>query len=240
MPKGKKIVKKAPRKSRGATSNRSGDAAWKVAEREVARYFGTERAPIGQKGHDTREVPAITDWLKAKAPELEIRAMVQNGPTLDAFSHVFVESKCHLQLLPTLERWHNIVQANPDKKSLIPMMALGDIGNGATLKSGLVGFCLLEDFPKIYRAFLATPVKLSNHISAELWFANILNRLWIVRQPTGVHGTIMKALEQAEANAEAWRAKRAAVEDTNVRPLPVVYIKYPKRVKPALVFRLPT
>jgi hypothetical protein len=226
MPRGKRIVKAVARVNRAAAKPRR-DAAWKVAEREVARYFGTERVGIGQEGHDTREVPAVDAWLRLRCPQMR---MEEFQSATDEPTHVFVESKCHKQLLPTLERWHAVVQSNPDKKAFIPMMVIGELEGSP---SDLLGFCRLEDFPRVYRGFLAPP----GRVSHKIWFANLLSRFFIVRQNFKVHGTIKDALKQSDENAAAWKDKQVP---TVVWPLSVVYVKYPKRITPALVFRIPS
>src|SRR5687767_13788648 len=115
-------VKKPKRRSRTAAKSKGSDKAWKRAERDVARYFGTERVGLGRAGHDLMEVPTIDGWLKLRAPEL----LFAEGPGWkEPFEHIFVDSKCHKTLLPTLERWQAVVQSNPDRTHFRPLLFLG-------------------------------------------------------------------------------------------------------------------
>jgi hypothetical protein len=229
-----KIMKKVKPKARVAAKPRR-DAAWKCSERDVCRYFGTERAPVGQKGHDTREVPEIGAWLALRDRAMAIENF-DPAPTPDAFTHVFIETKCQKQLLPFLERWHGVVQGNPDKKVLRPLMICGEIGD--TPLSRLIGVCRLEDLPRVYRGFIAPPR--SSGIPSKVWFANLLNRFWVFRTLREAPGLVYEALQQSADDALAWKKKRTTVEDDSIRPISFTYLTYPKRLTPAVAFRLPS
>lgn len=223
----KKAAKKRSTKKRSrkkAKSQGSKDAAWKVAERKVARYFGTERAPRGQKGSDTREIPAVQEWLKLRAPKLY--------RTVEPWSHLSIEVKCRLEVLPILERWHNFTLTNPEPKGLKPFQLTGPLHPVRDNKNRpwMIGMCLLEDFPEVYRVFLASTNTLSMNALA------ITSMFWINRDVRKVSKTMEGYFEQAEQAGEDW----AKTKQTIVGPLPLVYLYYPKRVRGALCFKLPT
>lgn len=220
---GKPIVPKPNRRTRTATTSRTGDAAWKRAEREVARYFGTERVGLGRAGHDLQEVPTVSSWLNLRAPEL--RCPLEHTEKAD---YIFADSKCHKTLLPTLERWHAVAQANPDRKFLKPIMVLGDSQDPLT---DLVVFCRLEDFPFVYRSLISPIGNLTNGLS------EILSNYWIIRHPSAPVQVITDAIAQAKEAGRVWGSSNGR-EISVDRILPVAYLYYPKRITPALAFSI--
>lgn len=220
--KGKKITRKSPKRSRTSTTNTKGDAAWKKLERELARHFGTERAGRGQAGSDTREVPQIENWLELRAPKLALPA------NEEPWTHVFADAKCRKEILPVVERWHRFTLTNPDGKHLRPVQITGPIKPES---GSWVGMCLLEDFPWVYRGFLA-PRKAAFQNAAAL-----AAYFWTNRDLRSESQLLLSYFAQAEEAGNNWRTVQSKPDRIHV--LPLVYIGYPKRIRSALCFKLP-
>ncbi len=213
-------VRKAKR-GRTATQNRTGNAAWKAAERKLARYFGVERVGLGRAGHDLSEAPEVAEWLQARAPEL------YDPGALEPFSHICADSKCDKRVLPLLERWHDHYLARPDKDYLIPLGVIGTIPEPDD--GGLIVCTRLEHFHFAYRALLS-----------PLWpiqdtFRQFLHRFYVWRHPRGVNTFVKDAFAQVEDAARGFATQRLSP----VRILPLVYLSYPKRISDAVCFKLP-
>lgn len=223
-------VRKTERRSRTATTSRTGDAAWKKAERDVARYFGTERTGLGRAGHDLQEVPTVAEWLKLRAPEM---IFAEGAAWAEPYRYIFADSKCHKTLLPTLEQWHSVVDSNPDKKHLKPVLILGpnDGDLGSDKLHGFIGLCRLEDFPQVYRTFLAYPGAASE-IACQIPY-----RFWMIRKPSNPTKLVVGAVEQALNAGIDWKTKKTGEAGPQFI-LPLAYLYYPKRITPALAFSL--
>jgi len=234
----KGLVSKTKRRSRTATATgRSGDLAWKRAERDVARYFGTERVGLGRAGHDLAEMPTVQGWLSLRAPEL----LVTEGPSWhEPFTHIVVDSKCHKTLIPTLEQWQAVVQSNPDKTHYKPVLFLGtrDFKLPPPFNRGAVGLCKLEDFPLVYRSFLAHPPG----STTQGLVSQLIYRFWMIRRPVAPLKLITDAIHQAKEAGANWTASKVFKPEFGFDGLrlggmlPVAYLYYPKRLTAALAF----
>lgn len=232
-------VRATEKRSRTATTARTGNAAWKRAERDVARYFGTERVGLGRAGHDLAEMPTIKSWLSLRAPDLIYAegAYHYEPEWKELYSHIAVDSKCHKSLIPTLEQWQSVVESNPDKKHFKPVLFLGerDFSLPVPLARGVIGLCKLDDFPVVYRSFLMHPPQ-SNSMD---FVQQVLYRFWLIRRPVAPLKLITDAINQAWQAGYDWKKKQPESSDVR-RVLPVAYLYYPKRLTPALAFHAGT
>lgn len=197
----------------------------------MARYFGTERVGLGRAGHDLAETPTVQGWLSLRAPEL----LCADGPSWqEPFRFIFVDSKCHKTLIPTLEQWHGVVQSNPDKTHFKPVLFLGerDFKLPPPFNQGAVGLCKLEDFPLVYRSFLAHPPG----STTQGLVSQLVYRFWMIRRPVAPTKLITDAITQAREAGIQWRLRRDGVKAIDPEVLPLAYLYYPKHLTAALAF----